>query len=219
VVQGGSLPDRTYYIKVSFVDSTGGESAASGTNAATSTQIFVPSGYLLQVNPPQEPQIATTAGIRYDRYNIFASVNLGSESFQTGLLAIGNSWVEPTTGLALGGRIFPTTNNVAKLYGYIIEFRYFRTRKQLTDPTQILQVPDDYKDIMCAGVNWLGYKYLDMPGKATEWQQIFMSGIHQMVTDKNLFPRGTEWIRPDGAALGNNLPTIESLDPTMLRSQ
>lgn len=221
ITAGGALPARTYFVRVSFVDSAGLESAASGVNAATSTQIFVPANFLLLVNPPQEPLIGSSStGVTYNRYNVYASVTQGSECLQTvSPLSTTAQFTESLSGLSTGTTIFPTTNNITKMFGYLIEFRYFQTRTQLTTLAQVLQIPDDYKDVMCAGVNWMAFQYLDRKPEAQEWKQIYMSGISQIIRDKNLTPRGEEFIRPDGASLGNKLPTIETLDPTLLRSQ
>lgn len=96
--------------------------------------------------------------------------------------------------------------------GYTIEFRYFFPRIQLTSPSQIIQIPDDYVDIVCAGVNWLAFQYLQKPEDAQAWQQLYMQGRTQMVKDKNLFPRAEEFVRPDSLAIIQQTTTGVGLD-------
>jgi hypothetical protein len=90
------------------------------------------------------------------------------------------------------------------LGGFGIDFRYYKRRAQLTNAGQLLQVPDDYFDIMVAGVNWLAFKYLMKPEDTQHWQQVYQAGKVQIVKDGNLFPRGEEFITPDRAATFKN---------------
>ncbi len=103
--------------------------------------------------------------------------------------------------------IYPPADGV-----YAIEFRYFKIRQQLTALNQILQVPDDYKDIVCAGVNWLAAKYLSKDADAAHWFQVYQAGKTAMVKDANLFPRDGEFIRPDTTAVIRSTSTGLGLD-------
>lgn len=96
--------------------------------------------------------------------------------------------------------------------GYVIEFRFYHARQQLTAPDQLLQVPDDYKDIVIAGVNELAYKYLQKDEDAQYWGQVYKAGRTQIVKDKNLFPRAEEYVRPDPLAIIQQTTTGVGLD-------
>lgn len=96
--------------------------------------------------------------------------------------------------------------------GYTIEFRYYQARVQITGPSQILQIPDIYTDIVTAGVNWLAFKYLQKDDDAQVWQQVYELGKREMVKDANLFPRAEEYIRPDSLAIIQQTTTGIGLD-------
>jgi len=101
--------------------------------------------------------------------------------------------------VALPNRItlFPPPNAVVS-----IEFRYFKIFPKLTSDSQILLIPDDYKDVMCAGVNWFASKYLGRNEDALFWRGEYKSGIVDMIRDANMFPRGGEFIKPDPQTIG-----------------
>lgn len=96
--------------------------------------------------------------------------------------------------------------------GYTIEFRFYNQRVQLTTPDQLIQIPDDYRDVVIAGVNELAFKYLQKDEDAQYWAQAYKSGKTQLVKDKNLFPRGEEFIRPDPLAIIQQTTTGIGLD-------
>lgn len=95
---------------------------------------------------------------------------------------------------------------------YTIDFRYYKIRVQLTADNQILQIPDDYKDVVCAGVNWLAAKYLDRMEDAQHWFSVYQAGKTQMIKDANLFPRDGEFVRPDAASTIRSTVTGIGLD-------
>jgi hypothetical protein len=69
---------------------------------------------------------------------------------------------------------------------------------------------------MCAGVNWLAYKYLKKDDEAQVWQQVYARGLIEMVKDSNLFPRDGEFIHPDPfATTKGNINTGVGLDSNM----
>ena len=220
VAPGGSLPARLYYIATSFVDSFGNES----TTPALS-EFFVPAGNLITVFPPQEPLIAGTTGVRYDRYNVYAAsagsdetnqIQTDNTTQQASLIATSTSWTEPTTGLTTTGPNPPGDNDVQPLTGYFMEFRYYAQRQPVTDPTQILQVPDDYRDVCIAGVNALAFDYLTRVTEAQKWYSIYKDGIIQMIRDINFMAKGGEYVQPDAATIGQNLPAVETIDLSYL---
>lgn len=83
---------------------------------------------------------------------------------------------------------------------YTIEFRYHKTRIPLTTAGQSLQIPDDYKDIVVAGVNRLACIYLKLPDEAQTWDALYRSSIADMLRDKNAFNREADFMRPDPAS-------------------
>jgi len=83
---------------------------------------------------------------------------------------------------------------------YVIEFRYFFAKPQLALVTDTLIIPNDYLDVVVAGVNWFGNLYLrENYNDAQMWKQIYAEGIQGMKRDANLFPRGNEFMAPDPA--------------------
>jgi hypothetical protein len=195
---GGSLAARTYFIRLSFVDSAGNESTAS----TVAARQFVPANQLITVKAPQPAFSKSSSGITYSFYNIYASTTEGSETKQNvSTIATTTDWTEPTTGLVVGANP-PSTNNLDPVRGYVIEFRYYKTRQQVTDTSQILQVPNNYKDILIAGVNSLTYRFLKKYEESLLWNRTYEDGILQIVRDLNLFPKGNDFIRPDPVSVG-----------------
>ena len=88
--------------------------------------------------------------------------------------------------------IYPPADGV-----YTIEFRYYETITQLADVGDELQIPPDYKDVVCAGVSWLTAKYLKANEDASHWFSVYQSGKQQIIKDYNLHPRDGEFMGPD----------------------
>lgn len=193
ITSGGALPLRTYSVKYTIVDSTGAESSAS----ANATPIVVPANFLLVVNSPVFP-IPSAVGVGYSQYKVYASTVVGNECVQNSNTAItsGSNFTEPTSGLVTTTSLAPTLNSLTKMNGYLIEFRYYRQRLKILSAATTLLIPDDYKDILIAGVNWLGYMYLKMPTDAKMWFQQYENGIREMIRDRNQFGVG-EFMQPD----------------------
>lgn len=221
VVPGGALPARLYFVTVTFVDSLGNESTAP-----YAQNIFVPANMILQVFPPVEPEIAGQSGIRYDRYNVYAAnagtnedniIYYSNTTQQTTLVSTNYPWFEPLTGLTTTGPNPPSTNNVMPINGYIIEFRYFQQRAQITDSSQVLQIPDDYKDVLIAGVDAMTFHYLTRPQEAMAKYQIYRDGLSQIIRDLNFITKGGDYIVVDGASVGQFLPAVESIDLSVLQ--
>jgi len=223
ITTAGSLPARFYYVNATFTDSFGNESSASFEN-----KVFVPANMLLTVQPPQPPAFAgslettmyqggSSTGVRYDRYNIYASTTSSNETFQTGPISTNSSWTEPTSGITTTGPIFPTTNNLEPVDGYLIQFKYYRDRLRLTTYDQVIQVPDDYRDVVIAGVNGYINEYLRRPADAQRWMQLFQMGLVTMRRDQNMYPK-YNFIRTDPATINTNYPAVEVTDPSITRT-
>lgn len=201
VLNGGALAQRTYYVTVTFVDSIGGESVHS----SVSTFITIPAGKLLTVVSPHLPFSETSSGVIYQSYNVYAAqastLSSNAEGFETlqnsAPVLIGTNWIEPTSGLTTTGPMPPTQSTIAPMGGYIIGFKYYKTRLSLSQLTDVLQVPEDYDDIIVQGVQYLAWKLLGKSAEAQASQQAYRSGLTEMVWDKNLFP-DNDFIRPDG---------------------
>jgi hypothetical protein len=206
---GGTLPVRTYLLKITLVDSLGGES----TSTTTGAPLFLPLNRLAVVKSPATgyfgilPDGMDIAGVQYNRYNVYAvqatlvngiPTNEGTETLQNSVpISFGTDWIEPLTGLITSGPQTPRVNTLQPVGAYIIKFEYYKNRVKLTNPTQILQVPDDYIDIMIAGVTWLAYKLMGKIPESQAQYQLFKAGLTEMVADKNQFPEGVEFIRAD----------------------
>lgn len=203
----GTLPARFYLVRTTFVDSLGNESSASD-----EARIFIPANSLLVVQPPQEIPTAAS-GVQYNRFNVYifnagtqTQITTGSETLANATpLATAAAYTEPSTGFPTGGISFPTANNVEPLQGYLIEFRYFQSKPQINALSNTLLIPADYFDVLVAGVNYFTAQFLKDEGAQGYWKQEYDSGVIGMIRDKNLFPRGPEFMSPDMASqsLGN----------------
>ena len=218
---GGALPARTYLFKITFVDQLGGES----TSTTTGAPIYIPANSLGTVKSPALgifgvlPDGAAVSGVQYNAYNVYAVqaniqggtyLNEGSETLQnggSGPIPIGTDWTEPNTGLITSGRSVPTVNTLQEISAYVIKFQYFKNRIALTQLTGVggtLQIPDDYQDIVIQGVQALAWKLLQKYQEAGMCLSLYKAGLTEMVWDKNLFPEGGEFMRPDPASHINN---------------
>lgn len=201
-VPGGALPARIYFARTTFVDSLGNESSASD-----EARIFIPANYLITVQPPQEIP-AAASGVRYDSYNVYlynAGTNItlpnGAETLVTASPFNSSTvYQEPNTGFVTGGIPFPTENNVEQLGGYLIEFRYYQAKPQVTSITQPLLIPCDYRDVLIAGVNYFAAQKIKDQFAVEFWKNEYEMGKIGMIRDKNLFPKGPEFISPDPAS-------------------
>lgn len=199
---GGALPNRIYFIRTTFVDSLGNESSASDEQ-----RIFVPVGNVLVVQAPQEIPTAAS-GIAYNRWNVYIfnagstlGITGGSETLVTPTpLSTTSPYQEPTIGFATNGISFPTSNNVEIMGGYLIEFRYFQAKPQVTNLNTNLLIPIDYFDVLVAGTNFYVAQFLKEPDSIEYWKGEFDAGVTAMIRDKNLFPNQPNFISPDPAS-------------------
>jgi hypothetical protein len=220
----GALPARSYLIKYTLVDTLGGESTSTSTGCLT----YIPANSVAVMKSPavgywgQLPDVYSQSGVEYNHYNVYAvqatlvngiPTNEGTETLQNSVpILMGIDWTEPNTGLVLAGVSVPRVNTLQPLGAYVIKFEYYKNRLKLVTADQYLQVPDDYIDVVIAGVTAMAMKLM---GKAEEAQMhfgIFKAGLTEMVMDKNHFPEGVEFIRPDIGSYVNT-QILGYLDP------
>lgn len=207
---GGALSSRTYFVKITIVDSNGGESAVN----TQETKAFVPANSLLVVKSPKFNFTTADSGITYTGYKVYASIVSGNECVQNGgaSIAFGSDFTESTGGLSTGTSLPPSSSTLAPMGGYLIEFRYFRKRTTLSSAGQTLQIPDDFFDVVVAGVNELAYRYLQKFDAAMLWKGTFQDGIREMIRDKHLLPNASsDFMRPDDAATPPTKNPIQNL--------
>jgi hypothetical protein len=91
VAAAGSLPDNTYYVTMSWTNSTNDEGAPAVTSSITTSQST------LLVQPVAPP--ANAAG-----WNVYAGTDLDGLELQNGSpIAVGQTWLQPNT-VTTGGR-------------------------------------------------------------------------------------------------------------------
>ncbi len=196
VQPGGLSQSRTYYVAVTIVDDAGNESVPSALPRIT----FVPAGFRLVVTLPAAPP-ASGSGVGYSRCHVYVGSSPSTMTRQTVSPLSNQLYLEPLTGITSGVSA-PTRNALTPIYGYVIEFAYFKTRPTVKALTDVLAVPDVYRDIVVAGVNYLVNLYLSRQedrDKVAFWKGEFADGLKQMRRDLNLSFRNTNFIAPDPA--------------------
>jgi hypothetical protein len=213
---GGALPARTYNLVATFVDALGNESTAPD----YTTPLYIPANSLATALSPTILVPTNDAGVPYAYWNIYASatnvVPQNATKQNASPIAIGTNWTEPISGLTTTGVTPPSDNLCATYNGYIIQFRYYELETAITSFTQAIQIPDRYFDIMVAGVNWLALKFLSRGPEAMEWFQTYKMGLTAMVRDRNQQNRFADYVSPDPSSIGGYLPTIETIDLSLL---
>lgn len=110
--------------------------------------------------------------------------------------------IGPAVDSLIPGQTPPLTSNLIPLEGYVIAFHYQKQRLPITDPTDVLQIPDNYRDVVVSGVNFYANMYTakadDLGMKAGAWKKEFMDGLAQMRRDLRINFRNTDVIMPDG---------------------
>lgn len=213
---GNILPARTYNLVATFVDALGNESTAPD----YTTPLYIPAGSLAVGFSPVLKVPTNDAGVPYSSWNIYASAtnNIPQNATKQNAspIAIGTNWTEPSTGLITTGTAPPSDNLCATYNGYIIQFRYYEQEAAITSFTQTLQIPDRYLDVMIAGVNWLALKFLSRSPEAMDWFGAYKAGLTAMVRDRNQQNRFADYVSPDPSSIGGYLPTIETIDLSLL---
>jgi hypothetical protein len=116
-------------------------------------------------------------------------------------------------------QIPPVHPTIQPLNAYVIQFRYYRMRNPIANPTDVLQIPYMYKDIVIAGVNYLANLYMNRndgvqpSAKSNIWKRDFEQGLTQIRRDLRINYRKTDYISPDPASqyvVGNQqgIPTM-----------
>ena len=198
----GSLPQRVYYVFATYVDNQGNESTLS----TLPTVQELNTGYALIAQSPG-PEVASASQVSYSSWNCYVGLTAGSALKQNSTpIALGSPFNESSAGQILNLNGPPTTNTLAPLVGYIIEFKYFRQRQPITSINNILQIPDYYQDVVIAGTNYYFNLYMDRDSgreKAMLWKKEFEDGIKQIRKDLNISFRNTDFISPDMATQGS----------------
>lgn len=219
VFDGNSLPARIYFARVTYVDSLGNESSASN-----EARVFVPAGSVLVCQPPLEI-VSAASGVQYNSWNLYlynagtqTTLTSGNETLvNASPMANSVPYQEPDSGFVTGGTSFPTANAVEELGGYLIQFRYYQAKPQVTTITQPLLIPSDYFDVLVAGVNYFTAQFLKDKDSAMYWKAEYDAGVIGMIRDKNLFPKAPSFIHPDPASVSYiNYYGYESIDPYYL---
>lgn len=196
----GALSARTYYIRLTFVDAAGNESLPS-----TTARQWIAANKVITVKSPVPELTVGSAGISYVSYNVYASTTEGSETKQGSATTLGTDWTEGGSGLTTNGASVPTESTIDPLRGYLMEFRYYKQHTALTAEGSVLLVPDDFKHVVVAGVNWLSAQYLHRDQSTRDrtlsevdfWRDRFHDGLREMAHDQNSWPSGGAFIGPD----------------------
>jgi hypothetical protein len=208
-VSGGALSSRVYYVLVTLVDSNGFESAP----CMQSQEAYVAGNSLAVVRSPKLYFNQASSGVKYASYNVYAvqaidytaqSTDPDSETLQNvSPIPIGTDWYEPTSGLTTTGVMTPSNNLIEPLGGFIIGFRYYQQIKDLVTLDDVPQVPERYRDILISGVSAYAWELIGDDAKAMALYQKYSDGYRRMVVDKNKFPDGIEFVRPDNGSYVN----------------
>jgi hypothetical protein len=101
----------------------------------------------------------------------------------------------------------PTYPTIEPIWGYVIAFHYQKKRKPLVLMTDVLQIPDEYVDVVYAGLNYYVNMYTskdqDVAMKASIWKKEFMDGLAQMRRDLRINNRNADFLSPDRASQKN----------------
>jgi hypothetical protein len=192
---GGSLPNRTYYVAATYVDSQGGESLPS-----TIRKFVLPANTLLRVYPSFVlPITRNHENVSYTGFNAYAGLSEQSLTKQnTSPVPFGSNWLEPTTGL-ISGSPLPINDTIAPLGGYLIGFRYFRTLVDVVNKTDVIPFPDTFLPVIAAGTAWYLARSLNYETEAERFHHEYMEGRVALIRDWNLMPTGPRFVHPDPA--------------------
>lgn len=194
----GALAARTYYVRTTFLDVQGNEGLPS-----TTAKTYTAANKVMVVDAPQPKVSGAASGITYTHFNVYASTTAGSETLQNvSPQTIATDWTEPDSGLTTSGASVPTSSAIEPLNGHVIEFRYFKAHSTLSTVSSTLLIPNNFKDVVVAGVNWLAARYLKKP-EAAMWEQDFRAGIFRMQQAQGRWG-GAKFMRPDRA--GQSFP-------------
>lgn len=133
--------------------------------------------------------------------------DIDSQNWIVGVTTSGQLTTTPTGTIEPSTVQPPVSPTIAEMYGYVISFYYQKQRTPITDTSDILQIPDQYFDVIIAGVNYYANMYTskdqDVNVKAGIWKKEFMDGLAQMRRDLRINFRNTDFISPDPASKRN----------------
>jgi hypothetical protein len=124
----------------------------------------------------------------------------GPTIWQVSLNSIGQLQATNVSGITF---IPPATSTIQPINAYVIQFRYYASRNQIVNPTDVLQIPYAYKDIVISGVNYLACMYMDRndsrepSAKTMTYKRDFDAGLAQIRRDLRINFRKTDFIAPD----------------------
>lgn len=153
--------------------------------------------YLLGIN--DIGQLTTTAATPY----AYQQAVLADSSGQYWALSVDSAGHLVTTQTAVTAIPVtpPQTSTIAPIQGYVISFHYQKKHIQIADSSDVLQIPDDYSDVVIAGVNYYANLYTsksdDLGVKVAVWKKEFLDGMAQMRRDLRINFRNTDYIMPD----------------------
>lgn len=158
--------------------------------------------------------------------NVFSQIYLTDEeqvstwkiTVDTSGLLQSTVYSTPPVTAAVNG-VPPQSPTIQPLNAYVIQFRYYQSRAVISAPTDVLQIPYNYKDIVIAGVNYLSQLYIDRndnrqpSAKTLIWKKEFDEGLAQIRRDLRVSFRKVDYIAPDPqtqyvAANQQGIPTM-----------
>lgn len=93
--------------------------------------------------------------------------------------------------------IYPPPDKVST-----IQFRFYEPKHDLK-AEQSVQLPEDYQDILVAGINLLGCQYLKRPNDIQIWAELFREGKKQMLRDQRGYGNHADFMKGDSAGITN----------------
>ena len=202
-ITGGFSTARVVFVQVSIQDT-----AVTPKESALSTEVSqtVLASKSLSVTMPPMLVAKNDSGVTYI-YNVYASLTSGTEKKVGTIAATGGSLTVTEAAISGATKAYPASGGtgLAPFGGYVIEFRYFKTRPQLAVVGDILTIPDEYKDVVIAGVNYYAGQLTDREQDAAYWRAAFEDGKRQMYKDTQLTPDGRiEFVHPDPVSSSAN---------------
>jgi hypothetical protein len=189
------------------VQLTGTLTATSQLGGSIPGSIFLTdtSGQVWEVGLDSLGNLTTTAVVGPHVPGLILSDSAGI-AWQLGVLTNGTLFTTnrgPASNFRFPSPLPPSTSSIAPLLGYVIGFHYQQQRTQITTPTQFLQIPYQYFDVVVAGVNYYANLYTskadDLGVKIGVWKKEFMEGLAQMRRDLRINFRNNDVILSDPA--------------------
>ena len=212
ITRSGLLTTTTYSASQSPSTFWGLQDGSGGlwqvtTNSTGQLEVISLTGYTGTVNVFPYVLLTDISGISTWKITVTSAGFLQATLYST-----------PPTTAAINSQP-PLTPSIQPLNAYVIQFRYYRMRNPIVNPTDVLQIPYIYKDIVIAGVNYLTNLYMNRndgtqsSAKSNIWKHDFEQGLAQIRRDLRINYRKTDFISPDPASqyvVGNQqgIPTM-----------